>query len=245
MKNVVNKRHDTIAFADVSYRIEHTKILHRITGTFTKHKITALVGPSGSGKSTLLKMMNGLLSPTAGQVHLFGTNITTIEPTVLRRKVGIALQDAPMVRGTVYDNLALPRMLQQETLSEGEGKQFLHRVDLNEHFLHKDVADLSGGERQKVSIARTLVNGANVLLLDEITSALDRHSVTEIEQLIMTLQRKEQMTVVWITHDIEQAKKVAHDAWVLVDGRLAEQGSIEVLTEPKSEMARQFLLDQL
>ncbi|HLS67543.1 MAG TPA: phosphate ABC transporter ATP-binding protein [Pseudogracilibacillus sp.] len=239
---MADERQRAITFTDVYYDVLHKTILHRITGTFAQHNITALVGPSGSGKTTLLKMINGLLSPTSGRVFLFGTDIATFEPTVLRRKVGIALQDAPMIRGTVYDNLALPRTLQQKSLSELEAKQFLERVDLGARFLRTDVTDLSGGERQKVSIARTLINGANVLLLDEITSALDRHSVEEIERLITTLQKEAKMTVVWITHDLEQAKRVAHDVWVLVDGRLVERGSIEVLTEPESEAARQFLL---
>ena len=94
-------------------------------------------------------------------------------PVELRRKVGIALQSAPMIKGTVFQNLALPLELQGKKLTEKDASEILDDVGLGQSFLHRKTDDLSGGQRQKVSIARTLINRSKILLLDEITSALD------------------------------------------------------------------------
>ena len=119
----------------------------------------------------------------------------------LRRHVGIALQSAPMIKGTVFQNLALPLELQGKKLAEQEAIGPLEDVGLEQSFLHHKTDDLSGGQRQKVSIARTLINRSDILLLDEITSALDRTSLHEIEQLIVKINRKYGTTIIWITHN--------------------------------------------
>ncbi len=135
-------------------------------------------------------MCNGLLTPTNGHIFIDDQPIATYEPTTLRRQVGIALQSAPMIAGTVFDNLALPRSLQGKALTQQEASQFLRDVGLDDSFLQRSITELSGGQRQKVSIARTLINHSSILLLDEITSALDRQSVQDIEALIVTLNKK-------------------------------------------------------
>lgn len=238
---MTNKEQIAIQFKNVSLTIDDRKILHNINGTFYKQRITTLVGPSGAGKSTLLKLCNGLLTPTSGDILIEERSIFSYEPTELRRHVGIALQNAPMVKGTVFDNLALPLTLQDKTLPETEATEMLERVALESEHLYRDVDDLSGGQRQKVSIARTLINRPKILLLDEITSALDIHSVEEIEQLIVRIRDKFGVTIIWITHDLEQAKKVGDDAWILADGKLIEAGSSDILTNPKTDIAKQFI----
>lgn len=230
-----------ISFSKVSFSINQRTILNNITGTIAKHKITTLVGPSGSGKTTLLKLCNGLISATSGSIKVKGKPIDSYDPIKLRRAVGLALQNAPMIRGTVYDNLALPRTLQNETLSEKEATIYLERVALERTYLHHQANELSGGQRQKVSIARTLVNESEILLLDEITAALDPHSVEEIEQLVMELQAEFGVTILWITHHLDQARKIGHEAWILSDGELVESGSIDILTTPKTNRAAQFI----
>ncbi|HLR41814.1 MAG TPA: phosphate ABC transporter ATP-binding protein [Pseudogracilibacillus sp.] len=230
-----------IKFTDVVFQVKDKTILQNITGAIQENKITALVGPSGAGKSTLLKLCNGLISPTTGEIFIAGNNITTYNPVDLRRKVGIALQSAPMIRGTVYNNLNISKELQGKKLTEEEAIQFLEMVSLDESFLHKNIDDISGGERQRISLARTLVNDCDTLLLDEITSALDQKAVHEVEQLIQNLQEEKALTIIWITHDMEQAKRVADDVWVLIDGKLEETGSTAVLHASKNERVQQFL----
>ena len=123
-----------------------------------------------------------------------------------------------MIAGTVLENLALPRTLQGQNFAKEEAIQYLEDVGLNESFLHQSTNDLSGGQRQKVSIARTLINKSSILLLDEITSALDRQSVQDIEKLIVTINKKYNVTMIWITHNLQQALTIGHYTWVMMNG---------------------------
>lgn len=230
-----------IRFNNVNFFIDHTHILKDINGSIPIGKITTLVGPSGAGKTTLLKLCNGLISSTSGDIYIHNQAIHTYEPTALRRRVGIALQDAPMIKGTVYDNLALPLKLQGKNLSEADALHFLDDVGLEDEFLHHKTEDLSGGQRQKVSIARTLVNKTDILLLDEITSSLDQTSLHEIEALIVKINEKYNVTIIWITHNLEQAKSIGDCTWVMMDGRLMETGTSDLLNAPKDPHVKEFV----
>jgi len=230
-----------IHFQQVSFSANDKTILQSITGSFPKGKITTLVGPSGAGKTTLLKLCNGLLSPTDGQILIDNQSISTYEPTALRKHVGLALQAAPMIEGSVFDNLALPRSLQGENLTEQEAIQYLHDVGLDQSFLLRPTNKLSGGQRQKVSIARTLINQSSILLLDEITSALDRQSVQEIETLIATINKKFNVTIIWITHNLQQALTIGHYTWVMMDGELIETGQSSLLNAPTNPRVAEFV----
>lgn len=230
-----------IQFQHVDFNANGMYILKNISGSFTKGRITTLVGPSGAGKTTLLKICNGLLSPISGRILVNNQPITSYEPTELRRLVGMALQDAPMIYGTVYDNLELPRKLQNKVLSTPEAILYLENVGLDESFLKRNAEDLSGGQRQKVSIARTLINKSSILLLDEITSALDRTSVHDIEELIKKINAQYGTTIIWITHNLQQALTIGHDTWVMMDGELIEQGESSLLNAPTNPLVQQFV----
>lgn len=230
-----------IHFHNVDFEVEGQKILHQVTGSFPTGFITTLVGPSGAGKTTLLKLCNGLISPTAGDIYINSKSINSIDPILLRRHVGIALQFAPMIKGTVYTNLSLPRTLQGKSFSREEAISFLEDVGLDQSFLDQDAIDLSGGQRQRVSIARTLVNKSDILLLDEITSALDQNSSKEVEELIVKINKKYKVTIIWITHNLEQAIKIGHYSWVMMDGRVIETGESAILTHPKKELVKRFV----
>lgn len=237
-----NHIQSAIEFKNVSYSIDNIKILKNITGSIPKGKITTLVGPSGSGKTSLLKLCNGLASPTGGDIFINDKAIDSYDPIELRRLVGIALQNAPMIKGSVFENLSLPIKLQGEELSEEEAIDFLKRVGLEKQFLHHKSDDLSGGQKQKVSIARTLINRSNILLLDEITSALDKTSVKEIEELILHINNHYDVTIIWITHNLEQAKRIGDYAWVMMNGELIETGTSDLLINSKNELVRQFII---
>ena len=237
-----NHIQSAIEFKNVSYSIDNIKILKNITGSIPKGKITTLVGPSGSGKTSLFKLCNGLASPTGGDIFINDKAIDSYDPIELRRLVGIALQNAPMIKGSVFENLSLPIKLQGEELSEEEAIDFLKRVGLEKQFLHHKSDDLSGGQKQKVSIARTLINRSNILLLDEITSALDKTSVKEIEELILHINNHYDVTIIWITHNLEQAKRIGDYVWVMMNGELIETGTSDLLNNPKNELVRQFVI---
>ncbi|MDN7246811.1 phosphate ABC transporter ATP-binding protein [Planococcus shenhongbingii] len=230
-----------IHFNDVHYSVGDIHILKGITGSFPESKITTLVGPSGAGKTTLLKLCNGLLSPKSGEIYIKDKAIENYEPVELRRLIGMALQGAPMVSGTVYDNLNLPLELQGKKLAEKDAAALLHDVGLEEQFLNRNVKELSGGQRQKVSIARTLVNNPEVLLLDEITSSLDRTSLKEIEELIAKINQKYKTTIIWITHNLQQALEIGDYTWVMMAGEVIETGESELLKNPVNDQVKRFV----
>lgn len=234
-----------IEMKDVYYSDGDTNIINGMTGFITKGKITTLVGPSGAGKTTIFRLLNGLISPSKGEIYILGKNILEYEPTDLRRTVGLALQSAPMLSGTVFDNLAIPKKLKGENLSESEAKKLLTSVGLAEEILMRDVHDLSGGQKQRVSIARTLVNRPKILLLDEITSALDRVSKQEIEELFLRINEQYEVTIFWITHNLEQAKEIGDETWVVMNGKLIESGKSSLLDEPTNELVKQFIKGDL
>lgn len=230
-----------IHFNHVDFSIDGNAILKGITGSFPEGVITTLVGPSGAGKTTLLKLCNGLLAPDSGDIYIKDQSIGSIEPVALRRKVGIALQSAPMIGGTVYKNLGLPMELRGEELGKREAESLLRDVGLDEKFLDRKINDLSGGQRQKVSIARTLVNKPEILLLDEITSSLDRTSLKEVEELIKHINRKFGTTIIWITHNLQQALDIGDFTWVMMDGEVVETGESELLRAPANDRVKLFV----
>ncbi|MBO0958842.1 phosphate ABC transporter ATP-binding protein [Neobacillus sp. MM2021_6] len=230
-----------VHFRNVHYSAYNRPILEEITGSFPEGKITTLVGPSGAGKTTLLKLCNGLLSPDSGEIFIKDQNIDSYNPVKLRRYVGMALQSAPMVSGSVFKNLALPMELQGKQLAEDEARELLVQVGLDATFLHRNSKELSGGQRQKVSIARTLVNRPRIILLDEITSSLDPASQKEIEALIVKINRKFNTTIIWITHNLEQALTIGEYTWVMMDGKVIETGESRLLDAPVNEKVKRFV----
>lgn len=242
---MASKLEKAIELQSVSYKAEETEIIKNLTGYIIKGQITTIVGPSGAGKSTLFRLFNGLRSPTEGNITILNRPIEQYSPIELRRTVGLALQSAPMLPGTVYDNLALPRQLHKEKLSKEEASQLLTSVGLDSSYLTRSVEDLSGGQRQKVSIARTLVNKPKILLLDEITSSLDRVSTEEIETLILHINRTYHVTIVWVTHDLRQARHVGDQTWVLKDGQLIEYGESRLLEQPEHPFVQKFVKGEI
>ena len=234
-------RLEAITFQNVHYTIDNRPLLSAISGTFEQGRITTLVGPSGAVKTTLLKMCNGLLSPTSGTILVQQQPIESLPPTALRQTVGIALQAAPMISGTVYDNLSLPRQLRGEAFTKEEAHHYLEMVHLPASLLEQQARDLSGGQRQRVSIARTLVNRSPILLLDEITSALDRTACREIEQLIQRINEQYDTTIIWITHNLEQARTIGHCTWVMMNGHVIEAGPSSLLETSTNEAVQAFV----
>ncbi|AUD12752.1 MULTISPECIES: phosphate ABC transporter ATP-binding protein [unclassified Planococcus (in: firmicutes)] len=230
-----------IHFQHVDYRIGDIEILNDITGSFPQGRITTLVGPSGAGKSTLLKLCNGLISPANGEIFVKDKAIGEYDPVELRRMVGMALQSAPMISGTVYENLNLPLELQGQQLAKEDALELLEDVGLKGDLLDRKVKELSGGQRQKVSIARTLVNKPEILLMDEITSSLDRASKLEVEELISKINRKYKTTIIWITHNLQQALEIGDYTWVMMDGQVVETGESSLLEDPQNQRVNEFV----
>jgi putative ABC transport system ATP-binding protein len=234
-----------LQFQHVIYSDGATPIIRDVTGFFPKGKITTLVGPSGAGKTTLFRLCNGLISPDSGEIIVDGQEINQFEPTELRRTVGLALQSATMLSGSVYKNLSMPLTLKGEKLSEEKAINLLLDVGLGAEYLQRNVKDLSGGQRQKVSIARTLVNKPKILLLDEITSSLDRVSQQDIEELITRINKKSKVTIIWITHNLQQAISIGDYTWVMMSGELIESGESSLLNNPQNNSVKRFVQGEI
>jgi putative ABC transport system ATP-binding protein len=192
-------------------------------------EILAVVGPSGAGKSSFLRLINRLDEPTGGTVYLDGRDYRHISPGELRRRVGMVMQAAYLFPGTIAENLRFGPRQQGEDLLAPEIDDLLEHVGLK-GFAGRDVLNLSGGEAQRVSLARTLANKPEVLLLDEPTSALDEKAEREIEALLTRVLRDRHLTALMVTHDTGQAERIADRAILIKAGRLIMDGTVrEVL----------------
>ncbi|MGA8308585.1 MAG: phosphate ABC transporter ATP-binding protein [Terriglobales bacterium] len=192
-------------------------------------EVLAIAGPSGSGKTSLLRLLNRLDEPTSGTVFVEGTDYRTIEPRELRRKLGMVTQRPYLFPGTVADNLRFGPAQRGQTLPPEAIEELLAQVGLK-GYAKRDVANLSGGEAQRVSVARTLANTPLVLLLDEPTSALDEAAKLEVETTIRKVVHDQGLTCVIVTHDLAQAARMAGRALLLESGRIVREGPVgEVL----------------
>jgi putative ABC transport system ATP-binding protein len=187
-------------------------------------ELLAIAGPSGAGKSSFLRLLNRLDEPTSGVVSFEGVDYRQIAPRDLRRKVGMVMQRPFLFPGTVADNVRFGPRQRGEVLADETVDKILLQVGLPD-FAPRNVANLSGGEAQRVSLARALANSPKVLLLDEPTSALDEESKSGIEALIQKIMSETRLTCVMVTHDVAQAARMAGRVMFLDRGRMVRIGT--------------------
>jgi putative ABC transport system ATP-binding protein len=208
-----------LALDDVRVVRGDVAVLDGITAQIAPGRCTALAGPSGAGKSTLLRLLDRLEEPTSGSVLLHGRPLPSYDVLEVRRRVGL-VQQAPVLLGaTVLDDLRTGR----PTLDEDEARELLARAGLAEQSLDRATASLSGGEAQRLCLARALAVGPEVLLLDEPTSALDAVAAMSVERVVRALVA-DGLTAVLVSHDLRQARRLADDVVVLRAGRIEEAG---------------------
>ena len=231
MSSVVNQSHsEALLRAEDLGRIASGKtILSGIAFEVQTGELLGIVGPSGSGKSSLLRLLNRLDEPSTGTVFLDDLDYRQLPPRELRRRIGMVMQRPFLFPGDVATNLRFGPAQRGEAMPEDEIASLLERVGLA-GFAAQEVSVLSGGEQQRVSLARTLANRPEVLLLDEPTSALDEQSKLGIEELVGALVRDDGLTCVMVTHDRDQARRMCHRVIVVEAGRLVQVGlTMEVL----------------
>ena len=186
-------------------------------------EVLALVGPSGSGKSSFLRLLNRLDEPTGGTVRVNGQDYRGLVPEELRRRVGMVMQSAYLFPGTVAENIIYGPRQRGVSLAAERIAALLRRVGMS-GYQDLDVSNLSGGEAQRVSIARTLANDPEILLLDEPTSALDEATAREVENLVLDIIRERRMTCVIVTHNNDQARRIAERTMIIEGGKMTALG---------------------
>jgi len=187
-------------------------------------ELAVIYGPSGSGKSTLLRCINRLSEVSAGKVFVNRKNITDYDPPELRRTVGMVFQFPNVFSGTVRENIEYGLNI-WNVKPGGRTLQALKDAGLDRSFLKRDAEKLSGGEQQRVCLARSLAVGPKALMLDEPTSSLDTKVTRKIEETVGELKDRLGLSILWVTHDAEQARRIADKVIVLDEGRLVSSAS--------------------
>lgn len=198
--------------------------------------ITAIVGPSGAGKSTLLRLLNRLDDPTSGSVSFENRDLRDWDPTELRRSVGMVFQRPPLFAGTVLDNFRVA----DGDVSDDRARHVLEHVGLGGELLDRPADRLSGGEAQRMCVARALLTRPEVLLADEPTAALDGSARRTVEDLALEIVA-EGTPIVWITHDTAQLHRLADHAIVIAQGGLAAFGHLDQLVDHHDELVRSLV----
>jgi D-methionine transport system ATP-binding protein len=237
-KNFHQKNRVISALSDVSLKVPPGKIF-------------GVIGTSGAGKSTLIRCVNLLERPTSGEIIVDGKSLIQLsnaELAIERRQIGMIFQHFNLLSSrTVFDNIAFPLELAGVAKSAIKTRvlELLQLVGLEEK-ANDYPANLSGGQKQRVAIARTLANNPKVLLCDEATSALDPATTRSILNLLKDINRRLNITILLITHQMEVVKSICDEVAVISHGKLIEQGSVgEIFADPKHELTKEFIASSL
>jgi ABC-type methionine transport system ATPase subunit len=240
---VTNADSALFALRGVAQELGGKMILDDITLNLPRTAITALIGPSGAGKTSLLRLLNRLDDPTAGEVRFDGQPITSYPVKALRRRVGFVFQSPAMFAGTVADNLRAAVAIGGKAARDApDMMRVLDSVGLSAEFAERDAEALSGGEKQRVSIARALMTRPEVLLLDEPTSALDPEIAEHLLATVEELTRGYGVAVVMVTHRLSEARSTSTFTVMLEAGRVVESGpTAQIFSAAQNPRTRAYL----
>ncbi len=235
----------TYELADVRHSYGDRCVVDIPTLEVREGEILGLVGPSGAGKSTLLRLLDFLETPTQGHITFTGTEVDGDAPLATRREVTTVFQRPMLLKRSVAANVRIGRRLRGLDTNDGSTERWLERLGLT------DLADapartLSAGEAQRVALARALVIEPSVLLLDEPTGNLDPYNVGLLEEIVRSENSKQGTTIVIVTHDVFQARRLADRTGLMVSGGVVELADTEVFfSTPRQAQTAAFLRGDL
>lgn len=203
----------------LTYEADHRTIVKDINFKVDKGDTIAIIGPSGSGKSTLLKQLNHLIEPTSGTLYLNGKPYHDYTPESIRMKVSYLMQQSEMIGTTIEDNMKFPSEARNQAFDKDKALNLLEKVGLGDYDLSAEIEHMSGGEKQRITIARQLMFEPEVLLLDESTSALDTHNKERVEDIIFKMA-EEGIAILWITHSDDQSMRHFQKRMTIIDGEI-------------------------
>lgn len=235
-----------IEFSDVSQQYEADKpIIRHLSLTISQGEFVVLIGPSGCGKTTLLKMMNGLIKPSSGEIRIKGKELKEWDPITLKRNIGYVIQQVGLFPHlTIEKNIAYALDIQKasETMKKERARELIQLVGLEENYLAKYPNELSGGQKQRVGIARALAADPEIILMDEPLGAVDQINRAVLQDEIIRIYQTLNKTIVFVTHDIEEAIKLGTKIVVLNQGEIMEVGSRDAIVfHSKSHFADDFI----
>ncbi|MGG2466478.1 ABC transporter ATP-binding protein [Paraclostridium bifermentans] len=207
---------------DIRYISDNTQILDSVNLNIEKGDCVSIIGASGSGKSTLLKICSDLISPTNGEIFFEEKNYLDYDPIELRQKISYCVQIPYLFGKSVFDNLSYPFIIRKKEIDEQRILQFMKKLNLDSDYLHKDINALSGGEKQRVALIRNLMFTPDILLLDEVTSALDKENAKIVESLIKEMNDNG-ITVIWVTHSLEQSESIFNKRIQIDQGQICTE----------------------
>lgn len=207
-----------LEFKNVSYMSDDKTILQNVSFQIESGDFVSIVGPSGSGKSTILRLSCNLISPTEGDIFFDGINYQQYKPTDLRKNIIYCFQSPYLFGTTVMKNLIFPYKIRNMEPDFSRIHTLFEKFHMSSDYLERDVLNLSGGEKQRIALIRSMVFMPKILLLDEITSALDVDNTVIVEEVIQSLN-KEGLTIMWITHNPKQSRKYANKVLTIDSGK--------------------------
>lgn len=209
---------------DLTRVVGGERIVDSVSVRIPVAEVAAVIGPSGAGKSSFLRLLNRLDEPTGGTVYLDGRDYRELDPLTVRRRIGFVPQAPALRSGTVAENVTVGDRLRDEPVDDERVDRLLERVGLG-GYRDESIDDLSGGEKQRVAITRTLYVDPEVVLLDEPSAHLDSKTESQIEDLLEELIREDELTCVVVTHDTDQARRLGDRIVRFEDGRVTQVGT--------------------
>jgi len=236
-----------ITFEAVSKRFpDGTLAVDDFSLTIPSRTTTVLVGSSGSGKTTLLRMINRMVDPSGGRIRIDDDDISTLEPVKLRRSIGYVMQNSGLLpHRTVADNIATVPLLSGTSRADARAGALtlMDTVGLDRSLAQRYPSQLSGGQQQRVGVARGLAPNPNILLMDEPFGAVDPLVRSELQQELLRIQKDLAKTIVFVTHDIDEAFLLGDQVVLLkTGGKIAQVGTpAEILADPADDFVNTFI----
>jgi osmoprotectant transport system ATP-binding protein len=221
-------------------------VLNNFSLSIPQGKIITIIGPSGCGKTTLLKMVNRLIEPDEGSIIVDGSDIKELDPVQLRRNIGYVIQQIGLFpHMTIEENISIVSRLKGEKKKAltSRVEELLELIGLEpKAFRHRYPHELSGGQQQRIGVARALFSNPSIILMDEPFSALDPISRVQLQNELKKLNKQLKKTIIFVTHDIEEALKIADHIILLHQGQVVQYATpAEILNHPANDFVRQFI----
>lgn len=235
-----------IEFRNVKKSFKNNEVISDLSMTIEDGELVAFIGSSGCGKTTSLKMINGLIAPNKGQILIDGVDVATMDAVKLRRSIGYVIQQMGLFPHlTVRENIELIQKLEKKNPEDIEKntQRLMELVDLGgEEYLDRYPSDLSGGQQQRVGVARALANNPKIMLMDEPFSALDPITRANLQDELISLHEHVDTTIVFVSHDMDEAIKIADRICVMKDGKVLQFDTPEeIMKNPADEFVESFV----